>query len=223
MTGRPIRSRRDPSSVALRRRFLVLLVVAVVGLGLAIMHASSTAWWWQSVSALGIDPGADAWFNAAMVVLGVVFLWTSVPLRVLVRRAVRAGVLRPGWGRAYGAGLALIGPALMLVGVFEISSPGKSLIHDLAGFFVPLAVMGMMLTFRLAAPVAGRGLAGAAFLLLAAIVGLFLLAVSETISYALMEILAFLICGGWLYRVALRLEGTLDQPPTSPGTVLASA
>jgi hypothetical protein len=204
----------------LRRRFGVLLVVAVIGMLLAFMHATSTAWWWQSVSALGVDPGADTWFNVAIAAIGVVFLWASGPLRAMLAEAVTIGIVRPGWGRIYSLGLLLIGPALVLVGVFEISSPVKSLIHDIAGFFVPLAVMGMMLTLGLGAPEVPRRVVGWSLVVLAAIVGLFLLAITERISYSLMEIVAFVICGAWVYAVAVRLDRRLDaagRPPAAAG------
>jgi hypothetical protein len=204
--GRIPSRRRD-----LRRRFAVLLVVAVVGMILAFMHATSTAWWWQSVSALGVDPGADTWFNVAIAAIGVVFLWASGPLRVMLAQAVAVGIVRSGWGFVYALGLLLIGPALVLVGVFEISSPVKSLIHDIAGFFVPLAVMGMMLTLGLGARDVPRRAVGWSLVVLASIIGLFLLAVTDLISYALMEITSFVICGAWLYAVAVRLDRRLTS------------
>ena len=84
-------------------------------------------------------------------------------------------------------------------------------------FLIPLVVMAMMLTLQWAVPALHGRFERRTLLILAAIVGLFALAVLELISYSLMEIVAFVICWAWLLRFALQIEGLLGRErPSAP-------
>ena len=197
---------------AIARRFVVLGAVGGVGLGLAIGHASSGDWYWLNVSALGADSGSDLYFNLTMFVLGLTFLWAVVPLRILLATIAATGLAGPRWVGWYRSWLVVIGIALSLTGVFTIGGARIShAIHDGAGFTAPLLVMAMMLTVHWALPPAGRKVEIGALVAIVVIVAMFVLSVTGSMSYALMEILSFFVCGVWLYALARRLAGAVER------------
>lgn len=196
----------------LRRGFAVVGAVAVLGFGLAVMNATSTEWYWQNASTLGIDPGSKLYFNLTMIVLGILFLGVAGPLREQVTVLGAYQLIRRPWRQLYQLGIALMPVALVAVGIFHIGGAQlPHMIHNLAGFTIPLVPMAMMLTLRWAIP----GFAGRAWrrslLALAAIVGLFVLACVDAISYSLMEIVSFMICWVWLRWYAFRAESLLAR------------
>jgi hypothetical membrane protein len=197
----------------LRRGFAVVGAVAALGFGLAMMNATSREWYWQNASTLGIDPGSKLYFNLTMIVLGVLFIGVAGPLRDQLAEVGERGLIRQPWLRVYRLGLALIPVALVAVGCFHIGGAQlPHMIHNIAGFTIPLVPMAMMLTLRWAIPVLA-GAWRASLVVLAVIVGLFVLACIDAISYSLMEILSFIICWAWLRWYALRVEGLLGATP----------
>ncbi len=196
----------------LRRGFAVVGAVAVLGFGLAVMNATSTAWYWQNASTLGIDPGSKLYFNLTMVVLGILFLEVAGPLREQVTDLGAHQLIRRPWRQVYGLGIALMPVALVAVGIFHIGGAQlPHMIHNLAGFTIPLVPMAMMLTLRWAIPLSAGRAWPRSLLVLFVIVGLFVLAGVEAISYSLMEIVSFMICWAWLRWYAFRAEALLAR------------
>ena len=195
-----------PAVAGVRRWFVALAVVGVVGIGAAGLAATSPAWYTDfSVSYLGVDPGSDAFFNGTMVILGVVFLGFASHAVAIVRAGRAAGVVVRG-GRAIEAALWIIGPALMATGLFQIDEGRRAhAIHNLAGFSVPILVMLMMLAEPWTTPVIRGRFRSLTAITLGLIVALFLLAVLEAVHYSLMEILGFVLCGVWLRAWLLRI------------------
>ncbi len=212
----------DPSGRrrSLKLRFAIVGVLAAIGLLLAIMNATSREWWWANVSTLGVDPGSDIYFNLTMVALGFVFPIVAIPMRQQLADARDVGLTSSRWAAAYRAGIGAIPIAFVAIGLFHIGGkPLHHMIHNVAGFSIPLIVMVMMLTVHWAVPVLGSRFSIRALLVDVAIVALFVLAAVQVISYSLMEILGFIICWGWLLPFSLRLEDQLDRvrpaPPSS--------
>ncbi len=212
----------DPSGRrrSLKLRFAIVGVLAAIGLLLAIMNATSREWWWANVSTLGVDPGSDIYFNLTMVALGFVFPIVAIPMRQQLADARDVGLMSSRWAAAYRAGIGAIPIAFVAIGLFHIGGkPLHHMIHNVAGFSIPLIVMVMMLTVHWAAPAVGGRFSARALVIDAVIVALFFLAALEVISYSLMEILGFIICWAWLLPFSLRLEEQLDgvrpAPPSS--------
>ena len=170
----------------------------------------------------GDRPGSKLYFNLTMIALGILFLGVAGPLREQVTDLGNHQLIRRPWRQAYRLGIALIPVALVAVGIFHIGGGQlPHMIHNLAGFTIPLVPMVMMLTLRSAIP----GFVGATWrrslLVLAAIVGLFVLACVDAISYSLMEIVSFMICWAWLRWYAFRAESLLARgafPFATPAT-----
>jgi hypothetical membrane protein len=196
----------------LLRRFAVVGVIASVGFLLAVTNASSPDWYWLNASSLGIDPGARVYFNLTMALLGVTFIGVARPMRRQLLDLRERGLVSARWASAYRLGLAAIPVGLVGVGIFHIGGAKLPwLLHDIAGFLIPLVVMAMMLTLHWAIPAVRPRFELRSLIVLAAIVGLFVLAVLEAISYSLMEIVAFVICWAWLLRYAIRVEDLLAR------------
>jgi len=196
----------EPAVADVRRWFIALAVVAVVGIGAAGLAATSPAWYTDfSVSHLGVDPGSDAFFNGTMVTLGVIFLGFARHAVAVVRAGAAAGVIVRG-SRAIETALWVIGPALMATGLFQIDEGRRAhAIHNLAGFSVPILVMLLMLTEPWTTPAVRGRFRSLTAITLGLIVALFVLAVLEAVHYSLMEILGFILCGVWLRAWLLRI------------------
>ena len=223
MTAGVLDLRGDPEARrrGLRRRFAVVGVLAAIGLLLAVMNATSREWWWANVSTLGIDPGSDIYFNLTMVGLGIVFPVVAIPIRRQLADARDAGWMSPRWAAAYRAGIGAIPIAFVAIGLFHIGGkPLHHMIHNVAGFSIPLVVMAMMLTVHWAVPALGSRFSVRALVVDAIIVALFFLAALQVISYSLMEILGFIICWAWLLPFSLHLE---DLPERAPAPATAGA
>jgi hypothetical membrane protein len=201
---------------ALLRRFGVVGVVAAFGFLLAVTNASTNDWYWINASTLGIDPGAHVYFNLTMIALGCLFVGVSIPLRRQLVELRDRGLTSAGWAAAYRLGLLAIPVGLVGVGVFHIGGAKLPwLLHDIAGFLIPLVVMAMMLTLHWAVPALHGRFERRALLIVGAIVGLFVLAVLEAISYSMMEIVSFVICWAWLLRYSLEVETLLGRDRAS--------
>jgi hypothetical protein len=196
----------------IRRRFAIVAVVGAVGMAIAIGMASGWWWWQASASALGTDPTGGVYFNITMVAIGVVFTGVAALMNDLLRDATVAGIAGRRWATTFRIGLWLIPFAFAAVGLWRIDEGSRAnAIHNVAGFTIPLVVMAMMLT-------AGWGLPGLfprfsrrALVILAAIVVLFVISELGIVSYALMEMLSFVICWWWLLGLATRLDRRLGS------------
>jgi hypothetical protein len=181
-------------------------------MALAIGMASGWWWWEASASALGTDPTGGVFFNLTMVAIGFAFIGVSALMAGLLREAATADLAKRWWARASRVGLWLIPFAFAAVGIWRIDEGTRAnAIHNVAGFTIPLVVMAMMLT-------AGRGMPGTfprfsrrALVILTAIVALFVVSVFGLVSYALMEMLSFVVCWWWLLGLADRIDRRLAR------------
>jgi hypothetical protein len=175
------------------------------------MGMATGFWWWeQSASALGTDPTGDAYFNATMVALGAMFIPAAFVGGDILLDARSAAVVGRRWGMLGTVGLFTICLALALVGIYRIDEgPQASTIHNIAGFSVPLIVMAMMSSIRWNARALPPRFERTTYLWLAGIVAMFVVAVLALMSYALMEMVAFVICWWWLYGLLRALDDRL--------------
>jgi hypothetical protein len=181
----------------IRDAFAIEAVVGLLGMAVAMAMATSFWWWDVSASALGTDIAGGRAFNVTMVLLGIGFVPIAVVMNGLLRDATAAGLAVRWWSMS----------AFALVGFFSIDEGQLAAnIHTVAGFLVPLVVMAMMLTIGPGTVRTYPRFSRRTVVILAAIVGMFVLSVTGIMSYALMEMLAFAICWGWLLALARHLD-----------------
>ncbi len=210
------RAPHGPRWTSIRRRFGVVAVVGLFGMAIAMGQATGFWWWEASASALGTDPTGGVYFNLTMMLLGVTFIAVAAVMNDLLRDAAAAGLAQRWWATASRVGIWLIPPAFVLVGLFRIDEGSRaSRIHDVAGFTIPLVVMAMMLTAGWGMPGSFPRFSARALAILGAIVLLFIVSVLGLVSYALMEMLAFVICWWWLLGLATRIDRRLGGVPES--------
>jgi len=213
-------ARPGPRWAAIRTRFALVAVVGVLGIAIAMGMATGWWWWEQSASALGTDPTGGVYFNLTMVLIGLTFIPVSALLDGLLRDGATSGLIATVWARLFRVGVWLIPIAFAAVGIWRIDEGTRAnMIHDVAGFTIPLVVMAMMLTARIGLPRVFPRFERRSLLILAAIVLLFVVAVLGIVSYALMEMLSFVICWWWLLAFATRLDrrlGNVAIPGASP-------
>jgi hypothetical protein len=204
-----------PQWPAIRARFGLVAVVGAVGMAIAMGMATGWWWWEQSASALGTDPTGGVYFNVAMVAIGFAFVGVSALMARLLRDAEAAGLAVEWWATASRIGLWLLPFAFAAVGLWRIDEGSRAnAIHNIAGFAIPLVVMAMMLTAGWGMPGTFPRFSRRAIAILAAIVVLFVVSELGLVSYALMEMLAFVICWWWLLGLATRIDrriGAIQQ------------
>ncbi len=198
----------------------MVAVVGAIGMAIAIGMASGWWWWQQSASALGTDETGGAFFNATMVLIGITFIPVSVTMNDLLRDARSAGLAEPHWAMASRIGLWILPFAFAAVGIWRIDEGSRAnSLHNIAGFTIPLVVMAMMLTAGFGLPGLFRRFESRSLVIVGAIVVLFVVSELGIVSYALMEMLAFVICWWWLLALATRLDRRLaneDLPAAVP-------
>ncbi len=200
----------------IRYSFGLVAIVGALGMVIAMAMATSAWWWAESASALGTDLTGGRYFNLTMVLLGIAFVPLAIVVGLLLKDAAATGLVDPRWAMASRIGLLVIPIAFVFVGWFRIDEGSRaSAIHNVAGFTIPLVVMAMMLT-------AGFGTRGMwprfswrSLAILGAIVALFVVSELGLMSYALMEMLSFVICWWWLLGLANRFDRRLPGHPTA--------
>lgn len=217
MTGAgPDRTAAGPGRRAIRDAFAVVAVVGIVGMAIAMAMATSFWWWDVSASALGTDIAGGRAFNVTMVLLGIAFVPVAVVMNQLLRDAAASGLAERRWAMAARVGMWVIPFAFSLVGFFSIDEGQRAAnIHTVAGFLVPLIVMAMMVTVGPGTVRAYPRFSRRTVVILAVIVGMFVLSVTGLMSYALMEMVAFAICWAWLLSLARHLDRSLAGPAAS--------
>ena len=204
----------------IRFRFGVVAVVGALGMAIAIGMASGWWWWQQSASALGTDETGGAYFNMTMVLIGITFIPVSVTMNDMLRDATATGLAEPRWAMASRVGLWVLPFAFAAVGIWRIDEGNRAnSIHNIAGFTIPLVVMAMMLTAGFGLPGLFRRFEARSLVIVGAIVALFVISELGIVSYALMEMLSFVICWWWLLALATRLDRRLaleDLPAAEP-------
>jgi hypothetical protein len=184
--------------------------VAIAGLGLAGLAATAVAvgsdWGDVPISSIAADPAAAGPFRLTMLGVGVVGLWLAIRVGRLLEAVRLAGATSSGWTRLYQFAWLVAALGFLGVGLFPLrTAPLLTLAHGVAAYAIPIAVLTMMFLAPLAYE-ALRGRFGRASLAgLAAVLGLYVLAMAGLMPYAAMEIVAFAVCGLWLVVFVERL------------------
>jgi hypothetical protein len=190
-----------------------LILVGVIGGGLAITHATETDWLTHmSLSRLGIDAGASGILNGTLVVLGLVLVALAISLEGTFARLCSASRLSPRAHRMLSVGFVAAGLAVVLAGLFRNEGQLSHLIHSLASFASPIVLAATVLGGRLAVGGLGRRFDRMSVAILVVSVGLFLAAyLGHLLPYALMELICFALIGAWVWLFEARLQQVTGQ------------
>jgi hypothetical protein len=174
-----------------------MAVIGVAGL-LATAAAVGSGWAELPVSSIAAHPAAAAPFRVAMLAVGLVGLWVATEVGSLLARAQDRGRVTRGWARFIRTAWLVAAVGFICVGLFPLGvAPALELAHGASGYAIPIALIGLMLLGPIALPDLRGRFGRASLAAIAAILGLYVLAMGGRLPYAAMEIVAFAICGGW--------------------------
>ena len=198
-----------------------MIAVGVGGLAGSIALAEGDPWTLDTLSHLGADPGAGPVFRLAMLLVGACGLVLAGLVTPLLGRLREHGLIGRSWTRLHVLAFWAIGFGFLGVGAFPLGvSPYHEIAHGVAAYTPPIAALMLMLTATLAVPALGAGFGRASLLALAGALLLYLLAVGDLISYALMEALAFGLGGAWFVAFVMglaRLDDVIGRRRASGG------
>jgi hypothetical protein len=185
-----------------------MTAVGLIGGGLAFSRATDTRWQVGTpLSRLGIDDGAAETMTLTLLGLGIILVALGVSLdRTLATlRSAGRGQSRAGW--VLTVGFLVAGIAGAATGLFPIDTRASTTIHNVAGFAMPIVLMGTMVGARLALGSLGRSFDRASALILLSVIGLFVATSPLHLPYGLMELTCLVLIGAWLWLFEAHLRG----------------
>ena len=190
-----------------------MTAVGLVGGSLAITRTTDTVWQPQMpVSRLGLDTGAAGILTVTLLGLGFILLALGISLERTFASLRSAGRLGPRAEWLLTLGFLVAGVAVSLTGLFRIDGGVSLVIHNLAGFTIPIALMTTVVSARLALGGLGRRFDRMSAVILASIVMLFVAAdQAHLLPYALMELTCFALIGAWLWLFEARLRRLIGE------------
>jgi cytochrome bd-type quinol oxidase subunit 2 len=190
-----------------------MILVGVMGGGLAISHATQTDWLTRmSVSGLGMDSGASGILNTTLVALGLILLALAISLEATFAGLCSTARLSPRAHRLLSVGFAAAGGAVVVAGLFRNHGQPSHLIHSLASFAAPIVLVATILGCRLTVADLGRRFDRLSVAILIVSVGLFVAAYpAHLVPYALMELICFALIGAWIWLLEARLQDVIVQ------------
>jgi hypothetical membrane protein len=198
-----------PAAARSPRSWLIAMsVVGLVGGGLAISRATETRWQVGTpLSRLGVDHGAGGTVTFTLLGLGIILVALGVSLGRTFARLHSTGRLRRPAEWLLPLGFVLAGIALALTGLFRIDTKPSTVIHNLAGFAIPIVLITTMLGGRLALGTLGRPFDRVSAVILLSVIGLFVASGRlHLLPYALMELISLGLIGAWLWIFEARLR-----------------
>jgi len=194
-----------------------MMLVGVIGGGLAITHATDTDWLMHmSLSGLGLDAGASGILNGTLVALGLILVALAKSLEGTFAGLSSAARLSPRAHRLLTAGFTAAGGAVMVAGLFHNDGQPSHLVHSVASFAAPMVLVATILGGRLAVGALGRHFDRVSVAILVICVGLFLAAyLWHLLPYALMELICFGLIGVWIWLFEERLQHVIGQSKAS--------
>jgi len=198
-----------PNAVLSPRWWLAAMTaLGLIGGGLSASRATETHWQvGMPLSRLGVDHGAAGTVTATLLGLGFVFLALGVSLDRIFARLRAAGRLDPRAEWLLTIGFLVTGLSLALTGVFPITRPPSTVIHNIAGFATPIVLMATIVGARLALGSLGRLYDRLSAVILLVVIGLFVATARlHVMPYGLMELICFGLIGAWLWLFEARLR-----------------
>lgn len=202
------------AGLAIRWTLAAFVVVAGAGLAVAILVAESDVWALPTLSQLSADPEAGRPFRVTMLVVGVIGLVLAGQVVRLLGRLRAAGQIGPRWVPLYELAFWVVPLGFLGVAVFPLGvGPLVELAHGTAAYAIPIAVLVLLLTARLAIPTLGPAFGRASLAVIAIVLLLYVAAVGGGISFALMEAIGFGLGAAWFVAFVERLVRLDDLEP----------
>jgi hypothetical protein len=185
-----------------------MTALGLLGGGLAASRATETHWQvGMPLSRLGVDHGAAGTVTATLLGLGFIILALGVSLDRIFARLRAAGRLDPRAEWLLTVGFLLAGVALALTGLFPITRPPSTVIHNVAGFATPIVLMATIVGGRIALGSLGRLYDRLSTVILLGVIGLFVATARlHAMPYGVMELICFGLIGAWLWLFEARLR-----------------
>jgi len=187
---------------------MVMTAMGLVGGGLAISRATESHWQLRmSLSRLGVDHGSAGIMTITSLGLGLSLLALAWSLNRTFGGLRSAGRLSRWAAWLLPIGFVIAGLAVGVTGLFPIYSRGETIIHTLAGFTFPIALMTTIAGGRLAIGGLGRRFDRISAAIIASVVVLFAATHwLHLLPYGLMELICFGLIGSWLWLFEARLR-----------------
>jgi hypothetical protein len=185
-----------------------MTVVGLIGGALAITRATETHWQVRTpLSRLAVDHGSAGIVTMTLLCLGIILLALGASLDRPLASLRSAGRLSTRAQWLLTIGFAVAGVAMLLTGLFPIRGNTSTVIHNVAGFTIPIVLMTIMAVARLS-----LGSLGRQFDRWSAVIGLSVIVLFGATSwlhllpYGLMELICFVLIGAWLWVFEARLR-----------------
>ena len=187
-----------------------MTALAVVGGALAVSRTDGTAWFRISLSRLGVDDAARTILTTTLLGMGFTLLALAISLNrtfAALRSAGRMSV-RAEW--LLTLGFVAAGVAMAVAGLFPIWGTLPTIIHNIAGFTMPIVLMATIVGARMALGSLGRDFDRLSAGITLGVIVLFWAATwVGTLPYGLMELICFAMIGAWLWLFEARLRHLL--------------
>ena len=185
-----------------------MTVVGLIGGALAISRATETHWQVRMpLSRLAVDHGSAGIVTITLLSLGIILLALGISLYRAFASLRSAGRLSPLAEWLLTIGFAVAGMALVLTGLFPLHGRASTVIHNVAGFTIPIVLMTIMAGARLSLGSLGRQFDRWSAVIVLSVIILF--AASSWVHllpYGLMELICFVLIGAWLWVFEARLR-----------------
>ena len=206
---------RSGSARAIRSTLAALVVVAATGIAVSMLVAEGDVWALPTLSHLSADATAGRPFRVTMLVVGVLGLALAAQVVRLLGRMRTEGLIGPRWARLYRLAFRVVPVGFLGVAVFPLGvAPFVELAHGTAAYAIPIAVLVLMLTARLAIPGLGAAFGRASLLVIVVVLLLYVAAVGAAVSFAVMEAIAFGIGAAWFVvfvEALVRLDPSAER------------
>jgi hypothetical protein len=196
-----------------------MTATGLAGCALAASWATEPILGLPSVSRLGIDARAAGVANATLLAVGTSLLALGLSLRPAFAKLRSAGRLSRQAEMLLVAGFILAGSAVTVTGLFPVATPPSTVVHNLAGFAAPIALMLTVLGARLALGDLGVRFDAISAAIVGSILGLFAAtSTGHLVPYAAMELICFGMIGAWLWMFEARLRRLIASLSAHPGS-----
>ena len=189
-----------------------MTALALVGGAMAVSRTDGTAWFSISLSRLGVDDAARTILTTTLLGMGLILLALGMSMNHSFRTLRSAGRLtgRAAW--LLTIGFVAAAAAMAVVGLFPIWGTTSTMIHNIAGFTIPIVLMATIVGARLAIGSLGRNFDRFSVAVTLGVIALFAAATwVRLLPYGLMEMICFAMIGTWLWLFEARLRNLLAE------------
>jgi hypothetical protein len=187
-----------------------MTALGLVGGALAVSRTTGTEWQVKALSRLGVDQGARTILTATLLGMGFILLALAMSLNRSFGTLRSAGRLTATAAWLLTIGFVAAGVAMAVVALFPIWGSTSTIVHNIAGFTIPIVLMATIVGARLAIGSLGMNFDRFSFVVTLGVIVLFAAATwVRLLPYGLMELICFAMIGAWLWLFEARLRTLL--------------